>query len=95
MVTAATVRMPVPMMGKIRYVPDAEMVRPAVMEPVRMPTVKVIIMSPASVGVSPLTSWRYIGSMAIAPNIPMPMMKFSSEDSPNVVFRKSRSGISA
>ncbi|BAS11561.1 hypothetical protein AHiyo4_49830 [Arthrobacter sp. Hiyo4] len=64
--SAAAVRMAVPMMGKIRYVPDAEMVRPAVMEPVRMPRVKVIIIRPASVGVSPLTSCRYMGSMAMA-----------------------------
>ena len=82
-------------MGKIRYVPEDEMVRPAVMEPVRMPTVKVIIIRPASVGVRPLTSCRYIGSIAMAPNMPMPMMKFSSEDSPKVMFWKSRSGISA
>ncbi|MNL82775.1 hypothetical protein D3C87_2102420 [compost metagenome] len=83
------------MIGKIRYTPDEEMVRPAEIEPKRMPTVNVIIIRPASVGVSPFTSCRYMGSIAMAPNMPMPMMKFNSDDRPNVMFLNKRNGISA
>ena len=60
-----------------------------------MPAVSGSSSRPASVGVAPLTIWKYSGSAARPPNMPMPRMKFSIEPMPNVLPRKRRSGIRA
>ena len=60
-----------------------------------IPTVNGMSVSPAVVGVMPLTIWRYNGSVASPPNIPRPMTTFAPELTANVRLRNRCSGSSA
>ena len=56
-------------------------------DPIMMPRVNGMRVSPACVGVMPLAICRYRGSVARPPNMPRPMMTLAPALIENVLFR--------
>jgi hypothetical protein len=83
------------MIGNRLYREVREISWPDKIEAAMIPAVRGSSSRPASVGDTPLTIWKYSGSAARPPNIPMPRMKFSIDPMPNVRPRNRRSGIRA